>query len=300
MTRLNSQVPPIGSCPSLCMTDLQQLLRNRSENPLINLATHATSTKKALNHFNMRVTQRLHRYRSMKKQWQEVATSKQSTLSILPRDDLLVIQDPMKNGNLSSKRSLVDSKTSCVSDCSQITGVTDPLHSKIRQDLMKLRKIINQNQMKSDDATPFISPNSIRLLGERVSEENMFSCISHSDNMQINIKHRFVFSFSKAYLVNRWYSSQWWFSRARTNLNRSKTIFFFFNQRQKTPSKFYTWSCVTPTVSTFQSLLSIKLLIYSFLSFSSYNRRQFLRHPTIKKIKVAVMWTKKALCHYHH
>ncbi|CAF0960568.1 unnamed protein product [Adineta ricciae] len=169
MSRLNSQVPPIRSCPSLCATDLQQLLGNQSENPLINLATHATSTKKALNHFNMRVTQRLHRYRSMKKQWQEVATSKQSILSLLPSDDLLVIQDSMKNTNWSSKHSLVDSKVSSVSDCSQTTVVTDPLHSKIRQDLMKLRKVIKQNQIKSDDAIPFIPLNSIRLLGEPTS-----------------------------------------------------------------------------------------------------------------------------------
>lgn len=197
MTRLNRQIPPIRSCPSLCVTDLQKLLGNQLENPLINLATNTTSTKKTLQYFNMRVTQRLHRYRSMKKQWQEVATSEQSILSVLPPDDLLIIRDPMKNTNLPAWRSLADSKTSCVSDCSQTTAITDPLHSRIQQDLMKLRKVIKQNRTKSDETIP---SNGIRLLGERVSEENIFSCISHSDNMQIKLKHRFVFPFFKSIL----------------------------------------------------------------------------------------------------
>ncbi|UJR29137.1 hypothetical protein I4U23_010351 [Adineta vaga] len=166
------------------MTDIQKLLQNQSENPLITLSSHSNSTKTALKYFNMRVTQRLHRYRSMKKQWQEVATSMQnsSLLSTVPPPDALIImQDSKKN----SMTSTIEIKGSCVSDCSNTTITTrdirgrnsidiDPLHSRIQQDLIKLRKLIKQNKSMSDENISYIPSNTIRPIGERTSIPTTF------------------------------------------------------------------------------------------------------------------------------
>jgi hypothetical protein len=139
-----------------CINDIQHLYKNQAENP--------TTTTAALQYFNKRVTQRLHRYRSMKRQWQEVATSIQSMSSL-----------PSTCG--SSIFPTIESKAYSISDYINATTAVnenyeielDPLHSRIQQDLMKLRKLIKKKQKKLNDNTPFVTLSVIRPLEELVS-----------------------------------------------------------------------------------------------------------------------------------
>ena len=124
------------------------LFKNEVENPLISFTSHPITTKAALQYFNTRVTQRLHRYRSIKRQWQEISTSIQSfsALSIKCGSSLL-LPVVMKN-----------------------SIELDPLHSRIQQDLIELRKIIQKKQGKFHDNSSFVALSTIRPLGELVSQ----------------------------------------------------------------------------------------------------------------------------------
>jgi len=150
-----------------CINDIQHLYKNEAENPLTNCASHRTTTKAALQYFNKRVTQRLHRYRSMKRQWQEVATSIQCISSL-----------PSTCG--SSMFPAIESKAYSISDYINATTAVndnyeensielDPLYSRIQQDLIKLRKLIKKKQKKLNDKTSLVTLSVVRPLEELVS-----------------------------------------------------------------------------------------------------------------------------------
>jgi hypothetical protein len=173
---------PCSSRQSLpYMKSVHHGFRKQSQNPLM---TFASQPATGLQYFNMRVTQRLHRYRLMKKQWQEVAISIQNT-SLSPTcesptsfpDTLLTSQNTVKNQTNSTQRPSIESKTYCINDYISSTTATkdsnsiefDPLHSRIQQDLLKLRKLITTKQRKFIDNTPLKTPTSSRPSGEAVS-----------------------------------------------------------------------------------------------------------------------------------
>lgn len=154
----------------------------------------SSATKSGLQYFNMRVTQRLRHYRSMKKHWQELATSVQNT-SLSPTFESPVPQDSMKN---STQKSPNENRTHCINDYINTTATIkdyseknsielDPLHSRIEQDLMKLRKFMKKKQRKQVEYTPsykITTLNSQRPSGEIVSqrkwiEDQIFSLIGN-------------------------------------------------------------------------------------------------------------------------
>ncbi|CAF2521212.1 unnamed protein product [Rotaria sp. Silwood2] len=171
------------------MKDIKDVFNNPTRDSLVNFASQSSTS---LQYSNMRVTQRLHRYRFMKKQWQEVATSVRNTSLLSPtcdsstsfQDMSATLQDTTKNLPVITQKQNVESKGYRIND--YIAAATtaakdnndknlidlDPLHSRIQQDLIRLRKIIKTKQKKfiaNNSLKPYISN---RPLQEPVSEIN--------------------------------------------------------------------------------------------------------------------------------
>jgi hypothetical protein len=158
------------------MKDVQHLFRKQVTNPRLSFESQPTTTATGLQYFNMRVTQRLHRYRSLKKQWQEIATSVQHT-SLSPTCESPIPQDTIKNISTLAQKSAAESKMYCINDYINTTTLVkdihektsielDPLHSRIQQDLINLRKFIKSKQRKSVDHASLKTPSSSRPSGE--------------------------------------------------------------------------------------------------------------------------------------
>ncbi|CAF3631466.1 unnamed protein product [Adineta steineri] len=166
------------------MNDIQDLLKNQSENSLITLATYpSSSTTTGSQYSNMRVTQRLHRYRSMKKQWQEVATFIQSNSSVSSTCTSSVLSS---NVLPITQKSTIESKDYYNNDCINTTIAIkdinegnsidlDPLYSRIQQDLIKLRKIIKNNQNKFQNNNSLLPLSNIRSLTKTTSIPTIFN-----------------------------------------------------------------------------------------------------------------------------
>ncbi|CAF1192228.1 unnamed protein product [Adineta steineri] len=163
------------------MNDIQDLLKNQSENSFITLATYpSSSTTTGSQYSNMRVTQRLHRYRSMKKQWQEVATFIQSNSSVFSTYTSSVLSS---NVLPITQKSTIESKDYYNNDCINTTIAIkdinegnsidlDPLYSRIQQDLIKLRKIIKNNQNKFQNNNSLLPLSNIRSFTKTVSSKS--------------------------------------------------------------------------------------------------------------------------------
>ena len=184
---LSSRMASIPCSPRHSLTYPKELEQPSHARPISNARVVITqtsspspSTKSGLQYFNMRVTQRLRHYRSMKKHWQELATSVQNT-SLSPTYESPVPQDSMKN---STQKSPIETRTHYINDYINTTATIkdyseknsielDPLHSRIEQDLIKLRKFMKKKQRKIVEYTPsykIITTNPQRSAGEVVSE----------------------------------------------------------------------------------------------------------------------------------
>ncbi len=162
--------------------DVEHLFRKPTHNSRLTFVQQPTTTSSGLQYFNMRVTQRLRRYRSMKKQWQEVATSVQNT-SLTPTCESPIPQDTTKNLPIQTQKTTGEVKAYCINDYINSTVAVkdyneknlielDPLHSRIQQDLIKLRKFIKAKQKKNVDNSSYKTPtSSSRPSGEVVSEK---------------------------------------------------------------------------------------------------------------------------------
>jgi hypothetical protein len=161
------------------MKDISYLFKNRPQNYRRTFPSQPIITANGLQYFNMRVTQRLHRYRSMKKQWQEVATSVQNT-SLSPTCESPNLQDTTKNLPNITQKPANESKPYCINDYINATTEMkdntdknsiefDPLHSRIQQDLIKLRKFIKAKDKKCGDNASLKTSTSSRPSGEGVS-----------------------------------------------------------------------------------------------------------------------------------
>lgn len=152
----------------------------------------SSSPTAALQYFNMRVTQRLHRYRSLKRQWQEVATSIhypcQSSIQLPGKnfpDINASIQDTPKAKSPSKPRKLNQSKSFTINDVLNPTANNrkedqetnhielDPLHTRIQQDLIKLRKFIKNKQGKFYDGLSPKGSVEQKYSDEMVSESRL-------------------------------------------------------------------------------------------------------------------------------
>ena len=150
----------------------------------------------ALQYFNIRVTERLHRYRSLKRQWNEVASNGQYDLSksdtlasiteMTPITHEQLIKDYITTSSLKEKDSMEN----------------DPLRSQIQSDLMQLRKLIKSRQKKRSEKVSSKGNTHHRPSGENVSsrfpllffKENITSSLTLVETHFIMIKVYFHFS----------------------------------------------------------------------------------------------------------
>jgi hypothetical protein len=144
---------------------------NLFPNHLVSVAS--PSATPSLQYFNMRVTQRLHRYRTLKRQWYEVAAAVQNdspltskSVSPLPIPDILpIIQDQPIGRKVNDSPSVKDNST-------KTPIQLDPLHSRIQRDLLKLRKLIKARQKK------LVEPVSSKLNSTTKSYAEPVSCLN--------------------------------------------------------------------------------------------------------------------------
>ncbi|CAF2575360.1 unnamed protein product [Rotaria sp. Silwood2] len=139
------------------LKDIQHIFKKQAKSIFPPFQSYPTG----LQYFNMRVTQRLRRYRSIKTQRHEVSTSVQNISALsttcespmsLP-DIFTITQDLVKSSTVSTQKLASEPKSYCIND--YINAITiakdnnnknsidlDPLNSRIQQDLIKLRKLI--------------------------------------------------------------------------------------------------------------------------------------------------------------
>lgn len=148
-----ASIPCLSRQPVSNIKDLKQ--------PLDTIPT-ATGTH-ALQYFNIRVTERLHRYRSLKRQWNEVASNGQYDLS---KSDTLASITEMTP--ITHEQLVKDYITTSTLKEKDPVG-NNPLRSQIQSDLMQLRKLIKSRQKKRSEKVSSKGNTHHRPSGENVS-----------------------------------------------------------------------------------------------------------------------------------
>ncbi|CAF1069713.1 unnamed protein product [Rotaria sordida] len=143
------------------MNDIKHVFNKQTRDSLVNYTSKSSTT--SLQYSHMRVTQRLHRYRFMKKQWQEVATSIQNPSLLSPTcESSTYTQDTMKDLPITIQKQNTEPKGYRFNDYIMATAAAkdnndknlidlNPLHLRIQQDLITLRKLIKRKQNKIID-----------------------------------------------------------------------------------------------------------------------------------------------------
>ena len=174
-------------------------LPNLFSNHFLAVASPTTTTP-SLQYFNMRVTQRLHRYRTLKRQWHEVATAVQNDPLSTPKSESpLPIPDilPM------IQEQIIERKMNDVTNEKNSIQL-DPLRSRIQRDLIKLRKLIKARQKNLSEPTSSKSITNHKSSGESVSYFlNYIFNKSITKKKKLNQKihfYMFIFSFT---FINR-------------------------------------------------------------------------------------------------
>jgi len=130
-------------------------MKDHQNPPLITITSPPTVS--SLRYFNMRVTERLHRYRSLKRQWNEVATAVQIDFPSTPKcESPILIPDIIQDFISSTNKEKASIEL-------------DPLHSVIQQDLIKLRKLIKERQKNSSESSLLKTNTNKRPSRETVS-----------------------------------------------------------------------------------------------------------------------------------
>jgi hypothetical protein len=115
----------------------------------------------------MRVTERLHRYRSLKRQWNEISTAIQIDSSLISKSESpLPITDDIP---LTEEENIIKDDITSRTIKEKVSIELDPLHSRIENDLIKLRKLIKTRQKKSTENLSLKTNNNHRPSGETVS-----------------------------------------------------------------------------------------------------------------------------------
>ncbi len=132
---LNTRMASIPSSPRHSISHM----KDHQNPPLVTITSPPIAS--SLQYFNMRVTDRLHRYRSLKRQWNEVATAIQIDSPSTPKSESPILIPDIIQDFISSTTN--KEKTSIE---------LDPLHGVIQQDLIKLRKLIKERQKTTSES----------------------------------------------------------------------------------------------------------------------------------------------------
>jgi hypothetical protein len=167
---LSNKMASIPCSPRHSISNIQDL-PSLFSNHFISVASPPATP--SLQYFNMRVTQRLHRYRTLKRQWQEVATAvQQDPLSPPKSESPVPIPDilPMIQEQIIERK--VNDMTLIKENHGKNSIQLDPLRSRIQRDLIKLRKLIKAREKNLSE--PVSSKTSInhKPSGESVSYFN--------------------------------------------------------------------------------------------------------------------------------
>jgi hypothetical protein len=146
-----------GHSPSHVLKDV--------ENPFVSLSS--SSIAPSLQYFNMRVNERLHRYRSLRRQWNEVTNAIQIETLLTPQSRS---PSPIPDGSSLTQALFTKEYLTSIIRKEKTTIESDPLHFQIEKDLIQLRKLIKVRQKKHvENVSTKIHTNS-RLSREAVSE----------------------------------------------------------------------------------------------------------------------------------
>ena len=151
-------------------TDVHELFNKQAHLPFTALPSYPTKST-SLRNFNIRVTQHLRRYRLIKKQWLEIATSAQNISSVFPSYETLASVPDVLLHKPNAVKILIDpTQKSAVKptinediDTTPVTqdynhensNESDPLYLKIRQDLINLRKSMKAKRRHFVNNTSF-------------------------------------------------------------------------------------------------------------------------------------------------
>ncbi len=119
---------------------------------------------------NMRVTDRLHRYRSLKREWNEVAATIHIDSSLTLKSD-----SPIPNPDIlpPTHEQIIQEYIAATIIKEKTSLELDPLHSQIQKDLIKLRKMIKSKRKKHSTNVSSKTNTNNRPSGDAVS--NLFS-----------------------------------------------------------------------------------------------------------------------------
>ena len=141
--RISSIPCPSRHSISMMMTNDQNIF----DRSLVSIGPSSPSIASSLQCFNMRVTHRLHRYRTLKRQWQEIVAAIQNDSISIPK-----LNVPLSTGDITAEQTLktnVSDKTqdyisTLAENHDKSSIIIDPLHMRIEHDLVQPR-----NSMKS-------------------------------------------------------------------------------------------------------------------------------------------------------
>lgn len=178
---IKNKMPSIPSSPHRSISNIKDL-QNLFENPLTSCLSRSPTPP--LQFFNMRVTERLHRYRTLKRHWHEVAIATKQESSSPTRSDSRPSSTEVP---VSTHELLVEPKLMDVKDyIPSITtiGAKDiieknplefrPPHSRIEEDLIKLRRYMKETQKKRFEMIPSKSSVTNQQSGEVINQFTLF------------------------------------------------------------------------------------------------------------------------------
>ena len=164
--------------PGHSVANLKEI-QNLFENPLVSVVPPSPSP--SLQYFNIRVTERLHRYRSLRRQWQEIATAVPPKCSSSPTtiaEPPPPSQSPSIELKIFTMNESTNPTTTFRENLDKTSTDNDPLHSRIQQDLFHLRRLIKARQKKiSENQKVKTSTNNSRPSQESVRRNNSFLSI---------------------------------------------------------------------------------------------------------------------------
>ena len=139
----------------------------------------------SLQYFNIRVRERLHRYRSIKRQWNEVASTSQfdssKTDSSAPVTEMTPITHEQLIKDYITASSLKEKDSTSV----------NPLHSQIEKDIIELRKLMKSRQKKRSEKSTSKGNTHRRPSGENVSSFFFFSSRTCTNFIMIKVYFHF-------------------------------------------------------------------------------------------------------------
>ena len=179
-------------------------LQNRFENPLVSVVPPSPSP--SLQYFNIRVTERLHRYRSLRRQWQELATTIPSDPSWTPKcpspptttvesvapPPPVTAQSPSIELKIFTMNESANQTTTFRENLERTTAENDPLHSRIQHDLIQLRRLIKARQKKLSEN----QKSKVPAINARPSHELVSGTTLHSldENSSFRFQQRRSFT----------------------------------------------------------------------------------------------------------